>query len=222
MVRSILLRGFDQEMAEKIGEFMAEEGIKFLRPCVPFKVDLIEKGVNGQLDRLSVHARLSTGEVVTEECNTVLFAVGRKPCTEGIGLENAGVQVAKNGKIPVVNEQTNIPNIYAVGDILEGKPELTPVAIEAGLRLVRRLYANKTQQCDYTNVATTVFTPLEYGCVGLTEEDAIKKYGEENVEVYIQYLTPFEWTIAHHLDNKCYAKLITVLNENVSFLKKNF
>lgn len=218
MVRSILLRGFDQEMAEKVGEYMAEEGVKFLRPCVPTKIELIEKSQPGKPNRLLVTGRLANGETYSEEFNTVLFAIGRKPCTDGIGLENVGVQVAKSGKIPVQNEQTNVDNIYAVGDILESKPELTPVAIEAGLRLVRRLYDNNTVQCDYDHVATTVFTPLEYGCVGLTEEQALARYGEDNIEVYIQYQTPFEWTIAHNLDNKCYAKLITVLNQNVRIL----
>lgn len=55
---------------------------------------------------------------------------------------------------------------------------------------------------------------MEYGCVGLTEAEAIQQYGEENVEVYHQFSTPYEWTIAHHLDNKTYGKLITLLNEN--------
>jgi thioredoxin/glutathione reductase (selenoprotein) len=216
MVRSILLRGFDEEMAEKVGEYMAEEGVRFARQCVPTKIELIEKGEDGALSRYLVTGAYSNGESFQEEFNTVLFAIGRKPCTDTIGLENVGVKVAKNGKIPVVNEQTNVPNIYAVGDILEGKPELTPVAIDAGLRLVRRLYANSTQQCDYDNIATTVFTPLEYGCVGLTEQQAIERFGADNIEVYIQFQTPFEWTIAHNLDNQCYAKLITVLNQNVS------
>ena len=210
MVRSILLRGFDQEFAEKIGEYMAEEGVKFHRPCVPKKIELVSE----EPRVLRVTAQCSDGKEVVEECNTVLFAIGRKPCTENIGLENVGVALEKNGKIPVVNEQTNVPNIYAVGDILHKRPELTPVAIEAGLLLVNRLYNNANQQCDYVNVPTTIFTPLEYGCVGLSEEEAIAKYGEANLEVYILNSTPFEWTIAHHLDNKCYAKLITVLNEN--------
>ena len=89
----------------------------------------------------------------------------------------------RTGKVPVVNEQTNIPNIYAVGDILEGNLELTPVAIQAGRFLSRRLYGGSSVQCDYTNVPTTVFTPLEYGACGLAEEDAIRKLGQDNVEV---------------------------------------
>jgi len=210
MVRSILLRGFDQEMAEKIGQYMAHEGVKFHRPCVPKKIELISE----EPRLLRVTGVCDDGSEIVEECETVLFAIGRKPCTDNIGLENVGVAVEKSGKIPVVNEQTNVPNIYAVGDILHKRPELTPVAIEAGLRLVNRLYNNRSEQCDYTNVPTTIFTPLEYGCVGLSEEDAVKQYGEDNLEIYVQNSTPFEWTIAHHLDNKCFGKLITLRNEN--------
>ena len=65
-----------------------------------------------------------------------------------------------------------MPHIYAVGDVLEGRPELTPVAIHAGRLLARRMFAGGSQHMDYENVATTVFTPLEYGCVGLSEEVA--------------------------------------------------
>ena len=197
-------------MAEKIGQYMADEGVKFHRPCVPKKIELISE----EPRVLRVTGVCQDGSEIVEECQTVLFAIGRKPCTENIGLENVGVALEKNGKVLVINEQTNVPNIYAVGDILSKRPELTPVAIEAGLRLVNRLYNNKTEQCDYTNVPTTIFTPLEYGAVGLSEEDAIKQYGEDNLEVYIQNSTPFEWTIAHHLDNKCFGKLITLRNEN--------
>jgi len=88
-VRSILLRGFDQEMAEKAGDYMKEEGIKFLRPCIPSKIEQIESGQPG---RLRVTARMTeSNEEVVEEYNTVLFAIGRDPCTDNIGLQNTGI-----------------------------------------------------------------------------------------------------------------------------------
>merc|ERR1719228_1270317 len=67
---------------------------------------------------------------------------------------------------------------------------------------------------DYVNVCTTVFTPLEYGCCGLSEEDAITQYGEENIEVYHQNFWPLEWTVAHRKENDCYLKLICLKTEN--------
>ncbi|OWK16594.1 hypothetical protein Celaphus_00011814, partial [Cervus elaphus hippelaphus] len=144
MVRSILLRGFDQDMANKIGEHMQEHGIKFIRQFVPIKVEQIEAGTPG---RLRVVAKsTNSDQTIEEEYNTVLLAIGRDACTRKIGLENVGVKInEKTGKIPVTEEeQTNVPYIYAIGDILEGKLELTPVAIQAGRLLAQRLYGGST------------------------------------------------------------------------------
>ena len=69
-------------------------------------------------------------------------------------------------------EQTSVPNIYAIGDTIYGKLELTPVAIKAGAMLALRLFGGSTAKMDYLNVPTTVFTPIEYGCVGYTELEA--------------------------------------------------
>jgi len=208
MVRSILLRGFDQQMANIIGEYMQKEGTKFVRPAVPTRIDKLE---NGKLKVTYTHDK--TGEGV-EEYDTVLFAIGRDPDTNGLGLDQAGVKLVNSGKIRIVNEQTNVPHIYALGDVTENPGgELTPVAILAGKLLARRLYDSSTIQMDYTNVPTTVFTPIEYGCCGLSEENAIAKYGEDNIEVYHSYFKPLEWTVAHGPDNVCYGKLVCVIPE---------
>ena len=90
----------------------------------------------------------------------------------------------KNGKVLHDEaERTNVDSIYAIGDVLDDKPELTPVAIQAGKLLARRLVGADDKLTDYVNVCTTVFTPLEYGCCGLSEEDAIQQYGEGDIEV---------------------------------------
>ena len=91
----------------------------------------------------------------------------------------------KNGKVLHDDaERTNVDSIFAIGDVLDDKPELTPVAIQAGKLLARRLCGADTTLTDYVNVCTTVFTPLEYGCCGLSEEDAIQQFGEEDIEVF--------------------------------------
>ncbi|MEQ2163238.1 Thioredoxin reductase 1, cytoplasmic, partial [Goodea atripinnis] len=135
-----------------------------------------------------------------------------------------------NGKIPVNDEeQTNVPHIYAIGDILEGKWELTPVAIQAGRLLARRLYSGSTvkvlqvplapriESCDYINVPTTVFTPLEYGACGLSEERATELYGQDNISVYHSLFWPLEFTVPGRDNNRCYAKIIcnTLDNDRV-------
>ncbi|XP_076334922.1 thioredoxin reductase 1, cytoplasmic-like [Tachypleus tridentatus] len=214
MVRSILLRGFDQDIAEKIGTHMSEQcEIKFIRPCIPKKIEQVESGLPGLLRVTG--SMVDSGELVVGEYNTVIFAVGRDACTSNIGLNAVGVRInPKNGKIPTTAEQTNIPHIFAVGDILEGKLELTPVAIEAGTLLANRLYGNGQRQCDYQNVPTTVFTPLEYGCIGYSEEKAIEKYGDDNIEVYHTNFMPLEWTLPKKNENICYAKIICLKPED--------
>nr|XP_006120269.2 thioredoxin reductase 3 [Pelodiscus sinensis] len=208
MVRSILLRGFDQEMAERSGAYMESHGVKFIRKFVPIQIERLEEGMPG---RLKVVAQSTEGtEIVEGEYNTILIAIGRDACTRNIGLDKIGVKInEKNGKIPVNDEeQTNVPHIYAIGDILDGKLELTPVAIQAGKLLARRLFGGSFIKCDYVNVPTTVFTPLEYGCCGLPEERAIEEYGKDNLEVYHTLFWPLEWTVPSRDNNTCFAKII--------------
>ena len=212
-VRSILLRGFDQEMAEKVGAYMAKKGVRFLRPCVPTKIEKIR---DGQPGLYRVTSSDGVKHNIVDEYNTVLFAIGREPCTKGIGLEEVGVKLnPKSGKVPTKDEQTNIDNIYAIGDILEFRTELTPVAIDSGILLVRRLYGGVKESFDYKNIPTTVFTPNEYGCVGLSEENAVKQFGADNLEVFHTHFKPFEKGTTERDVEDCYAKLICVINENL-------
>ena len=81
--------------------------------------------------------------------------------------------------------------------------------------LVRRLCGVSEALTDYVNVCTTVFTPLEYGTCGLSEEDAIAQHGEDNIEVYHQNFWPLEWTVAHRPENSCYLKLICLKSQKV-------
>lgn len=213
MVRSILLRGFDQEMADKVGAYMAKQGVKFFRPCVPYKIEKIQEGQPGLY---RVHAKDEHKKDIVGEYNTVLFAIGREPCTSDIGLDKVGVKLnPKTGKVPTVREQTNIDNIYAIGDILEFRTELTPVAIDSGILLARRLYAGATEAFEYNTIPTTVFTPNEYGCVGLSEEAAIEKYGQDNLEVFHTYFKPYEKGVTEREVTDCFAKMICVLNDSL-------
>lgn len=207
MVRSILLRGFDQQMAEKVGEYMEQEGVKFIKKHVPVKVEQVSAGEPGLLKVTGKSTE--TGAEVVGEYNTVILAIGRESTTRTIGLEKVGVNIAKNSKIPVNDiDQTNVSHIYCIGDNAEGKPELTPVAIQAGRLLSERLFASSSTKCDYDNVPTTVFTPLEYSCCGYAEDDAVSKFGEDNIEVYHSNMWPLEWAVPGYDSNTCYVKAI--------------
>jgi len=203
MVRSILLRGFDRDMADKIGDYMEKHGTKFIRGHVPEKLEKTEDG------RIKV-----TWGGGSDVYDSVFVAIGRNADVSMLGLENVNVKVSqKSGKILANgNDQTDEPNIYAIGDVVENIPELTPVAIQAGKMLADRLFGGSTEPMDYDKVCTTVFTPLEYGCCGLNEEDALEKYGDA-LEVYHTNYTPLEWFLPENRgDNLCYCKALVDKN----------
>jgi thioredoxin reductase (NADPH) len=135
---------------------------------------------------------------------------------DSLNLASVGIEPTENGKI-VVNEAdgTIVPNIHAIGDIQQGKLELTPTAIQAGRLLSHRLFGGDTKLMDYTNVPTTVFTPLEYSCCGYSEEQAIEAFGEENIEVYHSFYPPLEWQfLDNRREDNIYAKVICDKNQN--------
>jgi thioredoxin reductase (NADPH) len=126
-------------------------------------------------------------------------------------VQGAGVEVnARNGKIPCVNEQTNVSHIYAIGDVVDGVPELTPAAIQGGMLLARRLFGNSQEVMDYSQVATAVFTPLELGTVGMSEDRAVEVFGADHVDCVVSQFSPLEWTVAEdqHQGVSCMAKIV--------------
>ncbi|KAI9921040.1 hypothetical protein PsorP6_001869 [Peronosclerospora sorghi] len=148
MVRSILLRGFDQDIAHKIRDYMeVQSGIEFIRKTVPLSISKLER------DQLLVKWISEDGEACEEIFDTVLNATGRDPDVSKLCLDKAGVKLNEmTGRIWVRNEQTSTPNVYAIGDVID-VPELTPVAIQAGRLLSRRLYNGSSVQMNYDNMA---------------------------------------------------------------------
>lgn len=211
MVRSILLRGFDQDMAKRIGVYMKAHHTKFIEGATPVKLE--KPDPNGQI----LVTFKQGDEEKTESYDTVLFAMGRYALTAGLELAKAGVTCEKNGKFKVNDvEQTNVPHIYAIGDVIYGQLELTPVAIKAGMLLSNRLYAGATVKMDYASVPTTVFTPIEYGCCGLTEDEAKEKYGNDTIATYHTQFTPLEWQYDKQRpeDCDCYVKVLVNKADN--------
>ncbi|KAF7457129.1 thioredoxin reductase [Cryptosporidium felis] len=212
-MRSIPLRGFDRQCSEKVVEYMKSIGTKFLVGVVPINIEKRD-------GKLSV--TFSDGS--NEEFDTVLYATGRYPDVKGLNLHSVGVKLSESGKIIAPKDATSVPSIFAVGDIVEGRPELTPVAVRAGVLLSKRLFGNSNEYIDYDFVPTTVFTPIEYGHVGLSSEAAIAKYGEEDIEEYLSEFTTLEIAAAHRekredlrenemdfaLPPNCLSKLIVV------------
>jgi thioredoxin reductase (NADPH) len=126
-----------------------------------------------------------------------------------------GVKTAANGKIIAGDDDTTaVDNIFAIGDVVLGRLELTPTAIMAGKLLAARLFKGANRLMSYKYVPTTVFTPIEYGCVGYSEEDARKQFGSDNVVAYGSLYKPLEWNLNFNRVHNCYAKVVLNKAEN--------
>lgn len=202
MVRSVLLRGFDLGMVEKLKVILEKEEIKFLYGCSPLK--FTKEGEQIKVE----YEKSETKEKLSGNFDTVLLAVGRQPDTKKLFGEGFSLTLSKTGKIVVdASEKSSVDNIFSIGDCAEGRPELTPPAIMAGKLLAQRLFNNGHKNMDYQNIPTTVFTPIEYGHVGLSEEKAKEKFGDK-IKVYHTEFTPLEWTFDPMNETTCYMKVI--------------
>lgn len=198
------LRNFDPMMAETLIESMQQDGITLHTHAIPKEV---VKNTDG-----SVTLNLEDGREQRVDC--LIWAIGREPATDKINLQAVGVETNERGFIKVDKYQnTNVLGIYAVGDIIEGGIELTPVAVAAGRRLSERLFNNKpNEHLDYRLVPSVVFSHPPIGTVGLTEPQAIAQYGAENVKVYKSSFTSMYTAVTQHRQ-ACRMKLVCVGKE---------
>lgn len=194
-----VLRSFDPMIIDTLTEVMATEGPTLHTHSIPQKVVKESDG------SLTLH--LENGNSFNVE--TLIWAIGRHPATDQINLSATGVETNDKGYIKVDEYQnTNVNGIYCVGDIMEGGIELTPVAVKAGRQLSERLFNGKTEaKMDYQLVPTVVFSHPPIGTIGLTEQDAIKEYGEENIKVYQSGFTAMYTAVTKHRQ-PCKMKLV--------------
>lgn len=169
------IRNFDEMLSTTLVELMAQEGPTLHTNSTPEK---LEKNSDGSLTLSFTNGN----SLVVDE---VIWAIGRSPLTESLQLENTDVELNERGYIKTDEfENTTAQNIYALGDI-NGKIELTPVAVKAGRQLSERLFGGKPEaKMDYDLVPTVMFSHPPIGTIGLTEQEAIAQYGEANVKVY--------------------------------------
>jgi len=167
-----LLRGFDRELADAVQEGMAEKGISFCFGTSPVAIE----GVPGDL-------LVRTSENTQFPCGGVLLATGRQPLLEGLDLAAAGVQV-EAGRVPVdAHQATNVAHIHAVGDVTD-RVCLTPVAIDEGRAYADAAFAGVERCVDHELVASAVFSQPELATVGLSEEEAVNRYGRDQVVIH--------------------------------------
>jgi glutathione reductase (NADPH) len=167
-----LLRGFDGELGERLGEEMAAKGVK-----VRFGSDLcrISKRHDGSL-------LVDYGDGSSADTDLVMFATGRHPNSALLGLEAAGVRLAPDGAVIVDKySNTSVDSIHAIGD-LTNRLNLTPVATAEAMWLARTLFHGEPSAVDHANVPTAIFSHPNVATVGLSEERAREKYGA--IDVY--------------------------------------
>ena len=166
-----ILRGYDHDLTDRLLPILQARGIEFRfnRP-----IRSVEKQADGSL---LVHA--GDGEPIAAD--VVLVATGRRPKTDGLGLENAGIALGGNGEVPVDEyNQTACPSIYAVGDVTD-RVQLTPVAIREGHAFADTVFGNMPRTTAYDHIPSAVFTQPPIAAVGLTEAEARADYPEVKV-----------------------------------------
>ncbi len=188
-----VLRGFDADIRSALTNEMKRSGIEI--KCETFLRDVEKRG-----DALS----LLTQHEETIECDAVLFATGRTPNTEGLGLEEAGVERSAGGAIQVDGySRTSVPSIYAVGDCTN-RVNLTPVAIAEGRAVAETLFHDRPMIIDHENVPSAVFSQPPVGTVGLSEEQARLK---GPIDVYVTSFRPLKHTLTGR-DERTMMKLV--------------
>ncbi|MFO1238419.1 MAG: glutathione-disulfide reductase [Alphaproteobacteria bacterium] len=189
-----ILRGFDRECAAHLHAELGKRGIAFV-------MDASVVGIREENGRREIG--LSTGAVL--EADQIMFATGRWPNTRGLGLETAGVAVNDKGAILVdAFSRTNMPHIYAVGDVTD-RANLTPIAIREGHAFAETVFNANPTAVHHADIPTAIFTTPEYASVGLTEEQA--RHAHADVHIYKAKFRPMRATLSGR-DEQTLMKLI--------------
>jgi glutathione reductase (NADPH) len=151
-----------------------------------------------------------------EGFDALIWAIGRRPNIDDLNLPVTGVDLADSGMIKADDYQnTNVPGLYALGDVT-GRVPLTPVAIAAGRRLADRLFnQQKDRHLDYTNIPTVIFSHPPAGTIGLSEEHARKRYGDDNVKSYQSIFTPMAFAFTAHQPQTALKLVVTGSEEKI-------
>lgn len=204
------LRTFDPMVQEKITAEYERLGVIIHRQSSQSKIEGSATGSK------TLHYKDSNGQGTLSNLDQVLLAIGRVPELDKLNLSATGVST--NEKHHIITDEyqnTNIPNIYALGDVCDRGYELTPVAIAAGRKLSDRLFGGKpTAKLDYNLIPSVVFSHPEVGSVGLTEPEARKKFGDENIKIYKSEFTAMYYAMMSPEDKGPTAYKLVCEGEN--------
>ena len=189
-----ILRGFDDDVRAHLADEMNKKGIRVLLGSQHERIEKTDSGLKHHLT-----------DGTTCETDVAMFAVGRRPYVEGLGLETAGVELNEDGAIKVDDSsRTSCSSIWAVGDVTN-RINLTPVAIREGAAFAETEFRDNPTTFDHEHVATAVFSQPQVGCVGLTEAQARKEGGK--VDIYQTRFRPMKLAFTGQ-DERCLFKLV--------------
>jgi glutathione reductase (NADPH) len=178
-----ILRGFDEDLRDGLTEELGRRGIGVVTNDVFARIEKTAGGLVGHL---------KSGGVLEADC--IMYAIGRVPNVDGLGLAQAGVELGPRGAVKVdAHSRTNVPSIYAVGDVTD-RVNLTPVAIREGHAFADRVFGKAPWDFSYEMIPTAVFSTPEIGTVGLSEADARTRHGA--VDIYKTRFRPMKGTIS--------------------------
>ena len=190
-----LLRGFDGDLGSRIAEEMAAKGVEVCLGCEPAAM---RKRDDGSLEIEFTDGRMQNADLV-------MMATGRRPNSAKLGLEEAGVEIAKDGAIVVDRfSRSSVESIHAIGDVTN-RLNLTPVATAEAMWLARTLFRSEPTPVDHENVPTAVFTDPNLATVGLSEERARERYGE--IDLYKASFRALKLTMTAKKD-RTFLKLV--------------
>lgn len=179
-----ILRGFDLEVRTKLRDEMVKKGVDVR---INTNVTEIQKDGDQYILKLTDGNEMAT--------DLVMYATGRQANTKNIGLEELGVEMKPNGEIIVdENYKSSVDNIFAVGDVIGGM-QLTPIAIKEGAALAATQFDNNPTTVNYDHIPTAIFSQPPIGTVGLSEEDAREKYGND-LKVFRSEYKSMKFTLA--------------------------
>jgi glutathione reductase (NADPH) len=199
----VILRHYDQQIVDRLLQISLRKGIDFRFNST---VDRIERSENGSL-------RISMTGCDDLEADQMLFALGRKPNTEGLGLAEAGVELGDKGQIKVdADNRSSVPSIFGVGDVTD-RIQLTPVAIREGQAFADTFFGNKPSRVDYSCIPSAVFSHPPLAGVGMTEGQARNTIGP--VKIFTSDFRPMKNVLAGRNERSLYKLVVDAESETV-------
>ena len=199
-----MLRGYDTEIVDRLVGMTTAKGID-LRFNYPLKS--VTRQADGSL-------LVDGGDAGQIETDLLLWAIGRTPKTPGLGLEAAGVALDADGAVIVDGHScTNVPSIYAVGDVTN-RVQLTPVAIREGHAFADTVFGNAPRTVDYQSIPTAVFSSPPLAGVGLTEDEARAQYGD-SVKIFRSDFRPMKNVVSGRMERGLYKMVTAGADERV-------